>query len=659
MIQELISIFHLNTLKAKIFFSYLFLTALVAVSIFAGWGALAAVAKAGDNLANVEMPRRYIAMKSANTIYKTLGEIQNYQGLVYVDKEIEESINSSLAEFRMWNELLKEGSNSHNFLRSESGELFSQGNYQLDVAAADDNLINAIEPLVIGYGNLLTSVDEFYSVQADLGSYSVSFNNGTYMGLDEFLARSSVEQFDYIKMIKDALNIETISSDLKKANLENSYLGQWMHTNWECPDAAANKTYGRLKKAYAKFVKQVKAANQERDTKKYLKLLNKALRASSKVNMMLEQFQNIVKKEIETINYKHDEATVLLEKQAAKVVQSLEKFLYVIDENVERTVERSNRVKKGSLIVLLIFLLIAVSSSLVLSFTVVNRFTKSFASIANVTTKVADGDLSERVNIESDDEFGTLASDINYMINSLRSVVKDVTGSAQIVVDSVKGVNESSRQISDGATQQASSFEEFSSVIQTTSANAQDVNEKVIIVKESVERSGQSMQDMNNAMIAIEDSSKGIRSAVDIITDIADQTNLLALNAAIEAARAGDHGRGFAVVADEVRILAERSAQAANEISKTIKESIKNVRAGSDEAKKADKALNSVVDVVEEVTQNMANISMSSQEQAATMEENTSITEANANIADNLAGLSEDMQSEAESLRAKMSIFKL
>ena len=102
------------------------------------------------------------------------------------------------------------------------------------------------------------------------------------------------------------------------------------------------------------------------------------------------------------------------------------------------------------------------------------------------------------------------------------------------------------------------------------------------------------------AMTEINESSKKIADIISVSDEIAFQTNLLALNAAIEAARAGEHGLGFAVVADEVRKLAERSRNAAKEITALIKESTRRVADGAQLSEKAGQSLSKIVQGVDE-----------------------------------------------------------
>ena len=270
-----------------------------------------------------------------------------------------------------------------------------------------------------------------------------------------------------------------------------------------------------------------------------------------------------------------------------------------------------------------------------------------------------EGDLTKRIEVDSKDETGQLASWFNTFIGKVEKIIAQVKDGAGQLAAATEEVSSGSQQIADGAQQQSASFEELSSSIQSNAENAKAADDISHTIAHNVGKTDETMDSTVEAMGTIEKSSIQIAEAVAIITDIADQTNLLALNAAIEAARAGEHGKGFAVVADEVRKLAERSASSARDIETLIKGSQKQVETGVTISKDAGESMKEIIAEIKKVGDQLQGISNATQEQAAAMEENTSITESNASAAEELASSSIEMASQAEVLQKLVGQFKI
>ena len=297
---------------------------------------------------------------------------------------------------------------------------------------------------------------------------------------------------------------------------------------------------------------------------------------------------------------------------------------------------------------------------------------RKVSSLMQIVTAAAEGDLTGRSDVSGDDDMGRLAAGISKMLSDLRNVISQVIEAANQQNEGARTIAESSGHLSEGAQSQAASVEEMTASveemirsIEVISQNAADskaqADETVGLAKEG----GMTVTEAVNSMRLIQKSSEQINDIIQVISEIASQTNLLALNAAIEAARAGEHGLGFAVVADEVRKLAERSSEAAKEITQLIKESSRRVEEGANLSEKVGDSLKAIVEAVDKTATGITKIAASTETQAASaaqvkmaIHSVSHTTESNAAAAEEMAAGAEQLGAQAESLRDLVSKFK-
>ncbi|PQO34171.1 chemotaxis protein [Bremerella cremea] len=285
--------------------------------------------------------------------------------------------------------------------------------------------------------------------------------------------------------------------------------------------------------------------------------------------------------------------------------------------------------------------------------------------ILNVVQGASEGDLSQRIDLETDDAIGQLANGIDRMIADLRDIISQVVDSGMQFAEGASVIAENSQHLAQGAQTQSASVEEMSASIEeltrsieSVKDNAGEANRVAGSTSQMAQEGGNAVQKSIEAMELIKTSSEQISEIIQVISEIASQTNLLALNAAIEAARAGEHGLGFAVVADEVRKLAERSSEAAKEISSLIKESTQRVQDGATLSEQTGAALEKIIDGVGATAAKISEIATATVEQAQNANEVAGAIQQVSHVTEQSAAASEEMASSSEELGAQATMLR-
>jgi methyl-accepting chemotaxis protein len=273
--------------------------------------------------------------------------------------------------------------------------------------------------------------------------------------------------------------------------------------------------------------------------------------------------------------------------------------------------------------------------------------------------KLAQGDLTAKLDVEQKDEVGILAQALRDMVAKLREIVTEVQSASDNVASGSEELSASAEQLSQGATEQAASVEEVSSSMEEMGSNIRQNADNASQTEKIALKAATDAEAGGKAVVQAVGAMKNIAEKISIVEEIARQTNLLALNAAIEAARAGEHGKGFAVVAAEVRKLAERSGSAAAEISELSSSTVSV-------ADQAGQMLVRLVPDIQRTAELVQEISAASNEQNAgaeqinkALQQLDQVIQQNASASEEMASTSEELSSQAEQLQSSISFFQL
>ena len=352
-----------------------------------------------------------------------------------------------------------------------------------------------------------------------------------------------------------------------------------------------------------------------------------------------------------------------------------------------------------SLAIILVVLVLAIAISLYIA----GSITKPLESMKSMLQDIAqgEGDLTKRLDASSKDELGEASRCFNLFADKLQGLIRRVAETTEKVASASVQLRLNSERIATGAEEvaaQASTVATAGEEMAATSGDiaqncslaaggsqqasvaavsgAQVVYETIRVMNSIAERVRTTAQSVEN----LGSRSEQIGEIIGTIEDIADQTNLLALNAAIEAARAGEHGRGFAVVADEVRALAERTTKATKEIGEMIRTiqhetqtavkameiGVGEVAKGSEKAADSGKALEKILEQINDVTMQINQVATAAEEQTATtaeisnnMHQITDVVAQTSRGAQESAASATQLSGLAEELRSVVGQFKL
>jgi len=331
----------------------------------------------------------------------------------------------------------------------------------------------------------------------------------------------------------------------------------------------------------------------------------------------------------------------------------------IVLAGAEQASKNSSAVYRKTVMILFAVTLIVMVAGFVFTRKISRIITTPLYHAVEVTQRLADGDLTQKVEKHNGDETGQVLSAIRKLTDSLILFAVDAKGVSEQIASGSKQMSSGAQMISEGASQQAASIQQISASMEQMSSivknNADNAHQTASIANMTAQDAREGGRAVNETIQALTLISEKIR----IIEEIVRETNMLALNAAIEAARAGEYGKGFAVVSSEVRKLSERCQKAAKEINAL---SVSSLRIAGD----AGQCITKMIDGIQKTSELVNEISVSSEEQAdgishvdEAIQQLEQVMQENVSSTEQMAAGSQEFMAQAQRLQKTALFFKV
>jgi len=638
------------------------LALLVLVAGLVGIIELKKVSSSADTVANDKAPARYAVMNAVVAVNKIEKNTISYSSAVFNLEKISDQIAAEVDGFNMWITMLQFGTDSDEFRNSSALAVYQKKNLTLRVPHSSEEMLPIVNGIVEESSRLRQKTSELAAAYSQLVSYGVVVDS-RLLTLPDFLNLAQRNHLEWIKTLKDAVNIETKFTG--NTDPSKGLIGTWLNS-YDVPNKELMAIRDKLKKRYIKMMKMAAKINSLTVYKDKQRTLNRGIGTTAKIERYFTKLHVLSKKIYTELEVTNKEKQDELASSVRSINSHLKSLIDIAENEMAVALNKADSAEKNGTTVLIVLTIVAVIVAVFLG-TFVSRFMSSkILSIAESTKNIAEGNLQQNLQISSNDELGDLAGDTNAMITNLRDMIGQILVFSGKLTDSAGDLAGVSRNLDTNAddlqtksgeaneatsTMNASMFE-ISSLASDSMERVQNValatEEMSATIAEIAQNTEQARTVTTKAVNTVEnttlkmnelsEAATEIGQVADVIVNIAEQTNLLSLNATIEAARAGEAGKGFAVVANEVKELAGQT----NKATEDIREKIIAIQQSSD---MTIAEITEITQIINDINSIVVMIAGAVEEQAATTRQ---ITEDINSVSGGIEGVNRHVDSATE-----------
>ena len=582
------------TISKKLMASFVGLSFIVLIASVTGIMMVRKVAGSGEAVLNHAMPFKDVAMEAVISAQEVLNACREYLLVETGLREIEEEINKTLSDLDMFISMVRYSTESNEFKNSPAGKMYVKNGLTIKVDRGTEEMLALIEKATKYQKAFTQKAKELVLAHQKKMEYTFVYNDVPY-NLQSFLLAADVKHRKWVEQLSEAVEYEVdFTGELDHMKC---FFGKWA-ASYTCDDEELMAMLDDIKDVHKKF-HQVGAKVMSAPDKQKGSLLSRGMRYATKLRTGFEKLEEYAGAKLKKIETQEGAAVKAMFVASKNMVGLLEQLQEVADKEMYAAQENAKRAKSFSTTSLTGLTAVAVALSLVLGFFITRSITKPLNNVVHtLQISKAEGDLTARIGVVTDDEICQLAKGFNSFIENLQEIVKGIAQGAETLnnsshtlsslssqlstsADNMSGksntVSEASEEMSSNITSVASSMEQASTNVGAVATAAEEMTATINEIAENAEKArtitGDAVSQAKLASDKVDElgkAAKEIGKVTRTITEISDQTNLLALNATIEAARAGEAGKSFAVVANEIKELARQTAQATEEIKNEI-----------------------------------------------------------------------------------------